>query len=226
MKFRLLPVLLFIALTSVMVKAFDALIDRTSELGSPRTELVARFEALAAEGAEGDQGKKDAPIPKLGGQSEGAVWSPNAGDGPSSLKPSDVSDVEKDILKNLSTRREELEKWAASIAMKENILNAAEKKINRKMEDLSKLEANVTALLEEYKTKEDLKTQRLVKIYESMKPKDAAAIFEEMDISILLEILGNMKEASAAPILANMVPIKAKDITTRLAKQRQLSMPQ
>src|SRR3546814_4430099 len=55
--------------------------------------------------------------------------------------------------------------------------------------------------------------QSLVKIYESMKPKDAARIFEELDMEVLLEVVERMKERKTAPILAEMNPERAKTVT-------------
>jgi len=63
----------------------------------------------------------------------------------------------------------------------------------------------------------------LVKIYENMKPKDAAPIFEQLDMDVLLDIVDRMKEAKVAPILAQMNPAKAKEVTDELAKRHELS---
>jgi flagellar motility protein MotE (MotC chaperone) len=64
----------------------------------------------------------------------------------------------------------------------------------------------------------------LVKIYENMKPKDAAKIFEQLDMGIMLEVVERMKEQKVAPILAEMNPVKARELTSELAQRRQ--MPQ
>ena len=54
-----------------------------------------------------------------------------------------------------------------------------------------------------------------------MKPKDAARIFEELDLEVLLQVVQRMKEAKVAPILAAMDPKRATEVTTRLAERRQ-----
>ena len=59
-----------------------------------------------------------------------------------------------------------------------------------------------------------------MKIYENMKPKDAARIFEQLEIDVLLLIAERMREARIAPILAKMSPAKAKAITVELATRR------
>ena len=55
-----------------------------------------------------------------------------------------------------------------------------------------------------------------------MKPKDAARIFEELDMAVLLDVIERMKERKTAPILAQMNPRRAKAITLELAQRRGL----
>ena len=62
--------------------------------------------------------------------------------------------------------------------------------------------------------------RRLVKVYESMKPKDAARIFEEIDMEVLLEVAGGMKENKIAAIMANMTPRRAQELTIELADRK------
>ena len=52
-------------------------------------------------------------------------------------------------------------------------------------------------------------------------PKDAARIFEQMDVPILVTLVERMREAKAAPILAELTPLRAKQIAGELAKRRQ-----
>ena len=60
----------------------------------------------------------------------------------------------------------------------------------------------------------------LVKLYESMKPRDAATIFNDLDMTVLLGVVDRMKDAKAAPVLAAMQPDKARELTTKLAALR------
>lgn len=130
--------------------------------------------------------------------------------------------IELDILQNLAQRREEIDRFAEEVAMREKLLNATELRIDEKIKDMEKMQVDLKALLEQNKTQEDSEMRSLVKIYESMKPKDAARIFDELDMNILLEVVDRMSERKAAPVLANMTPTKAKDVTVRLAEMRQL----
>ena len=85
------------------------------------------------------------------------------------------------------------------------------------------MKKEVAALLAQYNEKEDAKIHSLVKIYENMKAKDAARIFDEVEMPILLLVIDKMSEKKIAPILAEMEPKKAKQITVMLAEQRRVT---
>jgi flagellar motility protein MotE (MotC chaperone) len=53
-----------------------------------------------------------------------------------------------------------------------------------------------------------------------MKPRDAAAIFNDLDMPVLLAVVDRMKEAKAAPVLAAMQTEKARQVTAELAQMR------
>jgi flagellar motility protein MotE (MotC chaperone) len=53
-----------------------------------------------------------------------------------------------------------------------------------------------------------------------MRPRDAATIFNDLEMPVLLQVVDRMKEAKAAPVLAAMQPDKARDLTAKLAQLR------
>ena len=53
-------------------------------------------------------------------------------------------------------------------------------------------------------------------------PKDAARIFDTLDIDILVDVMANMSERKMSPILAAMNPERARTVTIMLAQQKQL----
>jgi len=134
----------------------------------------------------------------------------------------EFSQVEVDLLESLAKRRQELDDWAKQVQLKENMLVATEQRINGKIDSLQKVKKQVEDLLAQYNQQEDTKIRSLVKIYENMKPKDAARIFEELDMPVLLMVVDRMSERKVAPVLAAMSPTKAKDVTVQLAEQRKL----
>jgi flagellar motility protein MotE (MotC chaperone) len=133
-----------------------------------------------------------------------------------------VSAVERELLQSLSKRREELEERERAFALKEKILDATEDRINKRITEMKSLQQELEAVLRQYKSEQDAEIRSLVKIYENMKPVQAAIIFNELDMNILLSVVDKMSERKVAPVLAAMDPRKAKEVTERLAELRQL----
>src|SRR3546814_15442768 len=103
---------------------------------------------------------------------------------------------------------------------REVLLKAAEQRIDQKIGELESLQSSIEALLVTHDEQSEAQMQSLVKIYESMKPKDAARIFEELDMEVLLEVVERMKERKTAPILAELNTQRAKPVTIELAPRR------
>lgn len=130
------------------------------------------------------------------------------------------SKTEIDLLENLSKRRDELDQREKEMEMKARVLDATEKRINDKLGEMKNLQTELTKIVAQYNDKQDTQIKSLVKIYEGMKPDEAAAIFNELEMPILLDVISKMSERKVSPILANMTPKKAKDVTQELAEKR------
>ncbi|HLF59194.1 MAG TPA: hypothetical protein VI732_06150 [Alphaproteobacteria bacterium] len=133
------------------------------------------------------------------------------------------SDAELNTLQALAKRREELDTREKMLDTREGMLAAGQKRVDEKVVEMKDLQGQIKGLLKTYDEQENAKMKSLVKIYENMKPKDAAPIFEQLDMDILLDVVERMKEAKVAPILAQMNPAKAKEITGELARRHELS---
>lgn len=136
-----------------------------------------------------------------------------------------MSQTEMDVLQKLSERRGTLDVREKDIERREAMLRAAEDQIERKITEMRTLQNTIEGLLRQYNDQEDNKMRSLVKIYENMKPKEAAKIFEQLDMPIMLEVVERMKEQKVAPILAEMDPAKARVVTSELAQRRQIPLP-
>ena len=127
---------------------------------------------------------------------------------------------EMELLKELSKRRETLDKEKADLNVREQVLKATENKIDKKVSELKTLQTQLEELMKQYEQKENSKILSLVKIYEAMKPKDAAKIFNELEMPVLLKVVSNMKEIKVAPVIASMDPVKARELSIELSKQK------
>jgi flagellar motility protein MotE (MotC chaperone) len=233
---RIIPLTIFFAVVFFSVKFIDIM--SGTELLSvsnaqaeqapeekPAEEPAKPAEAAQAEKPAGEQAqtKKDSGETKEG-KDEGnpILKNPAVSLAPGETVSNRLTHSETELLQNLSKRREELERWERNIQVKEVTLQATEKRINEKIGKIEAMQQQVSVLLEQYNSQEDAKIRSLVKIYESMKPVDAARIFDEVEMPILLLVIDKMSEKKAAPILAQMDSKKAKQITVVLAAQRRV----
>ena len=145
-----------------------------------------------------------------------------APDSEAAIDPFNYTDEEVDVLQQLSKRRIELDAKARQLDERETLVTAAEPRMDQKMAELKAMQSTLQDLLKQRSAAEETQLQSLVKIYENMKPKAAAGVFEELDMDILLEVVARMKERKIAPILALMTPTKAKELTFELAQRQQL----
>lgn len=136
------------------------------------------------------------------------------------VRPTPVSEAERKVLQELRRRRRQLDTRETALNARESVLAAADKKLDARVKELLALQKRLETLEAERKQREELGWQGLVKVYEVMKPRDAATIFNDLQLSVLLPVLDRMKDRNAAPILAAMNPDKARTVTAALARLR------
>ena len=135
------------------------------------------------------------------------------------------SPAEIEVLTELAKRREDLEGRERELGLREGLLQAAEQRVEDKIAELQQLRSEIEALVRLHDEQEEAELQSLVKIYETMKPKDAARILQELEIDVLLSIMERMKERSTAPVLAAMDAERAREVTAELARRDALELP-
>lgn len=138
------------------------------------------------------------------------------------LLPAEYTPAEVSVLQNLSARRDALDKQAAELEQREALLAAAQQQVETKIKELQGVKVELQDLLHMVDDQQKARLDSLVKIYETMKPREAAAIIETLDMPVALDVLGKMREAKSAPILASMDPKKASQITVEMSRQQQL----
>lgn len=139
-----------------------------------------------------------------------------AGDG----EPPTFTQNEIDVLQKLSVRREALDNRQKDLDLRENLVKAAEARIDKKIAEMKELQSNIEGMLKQVDRQDEEKLKSLVKIYENMKPKDAANILSTLELPVQLGVLGHMKEAKVAPILSAMDIQQAKLVTDAMAARR------
>jgi flagellar motility protein MotE (MotC chaperone) len=134
-------------------------------------------------------------------------------------KEAGMSPAELRILQSLGTRRGQLDQREKDIDVQLQLLAAAEAKLDNKIKSLNGLKGQVQSLLGQADAQQQAENDRLIRIYEAMKPKDAASRFTLLDDSVRLPIASKMKEKSLSAILAQMSPPDAKALTERMANR-------
>lgn len=131
--------------------------------------------------------------------------------------PSQLPGTEEALLERLGERRTELETYAEELEMRAALVEAAERRIDQRTAALAELEARINALVEEKKAIDDGQFAGIVSMYENMRPGEAAAIFNELDTTVLLRVARAMNPRKMAPVLAKMTPTRAQEVTIGLA---------
>jgi flagellar motility protein MotE (MotC chaperone) len=130
-----------------------------------------------------------------------------------------LSPAELHILQSLGARRGQLDQREQDIDVQLQLLSAAEAKLDAKVKALNGLKGDIQGLLGQADTQKSAEVDRMVTVFSSMKPKDAAARMTILDDSVRLPIAAKMKERTLSMILANMAPVDAKNLTERLANR-------
>jgi len=130
-----------------------------------------------------------------------------------------VSASERALLERLQARRQELEARAREIDIRENLLKSAEKRIEGKVEELKAVESRIGAATEQKKEADDARLKGLITMYEGMKPKDAAKVFDRLEMPVLFEIASKIAPRKMSDILGLMAPEAAERLTVEMARR-------
>lgn len=220
MKLRFLPALIFAAVLMLSVRVgniwdgVDGALNSRSSVGDAISVTSARAQGTPAETGAADQAEVE--------QVPADPDDPEAVSRLVTNDPTLLTQAEIDLLQRLADRRELLESQEKEMEMRSGLLQAAEERIDKKIAELKNFQDTIEKLIKTYDDQQVAKIQSLVKIYENMKPKDAARIFEELDMDTLLLVSERMKERKLAPIMAKMNPLRATEITVELSRLRNL----
>lgn len=204
-KIRLLPVFIFMAVLTLSVKInniFDIFNNQARHYVS-----ISQTEAFAEEKTN----IETVALSKVLNQGENSAAPAAAANPNTAFTQSEIS-----ILQELAERREALDLRAKEIDKRAIQLKVTEDEIDKKLKQLKAYEVKLQKLINAYSEKEQENIDSLVKLYTSMKPKDAARIFNTLDMDITVALLKGMKPSSSSAILSQMNSDKAKSVTTEL----------
>ena len=202
-KIRILPVFIFAAVLSLSVK-----INTVYDLYR-QTENKSFSISTTQANAEDKLNKETEQLTEI-------LENSDKGSALQSIQSNGFSSSEILILQDLAERREALDIRAKEIDKRAIQLKVAEEEIDKKIKQLREYEQRLTKLINQYSQKEQENIDALTKLYTSMKPKDAARIFDTMDLEISVAILKGMKPSSSSAIISQMTAQQAQAITAKL----------
>lgn len=172
-------------------------------------------------------GKAPAPSPVAPTAPVKAGGPRPAGDhaaGEPSGSPSDGTFTPKDmeLLQRLAERREQLDQREKDLDQREAMLQVATQHLDQKLAEMQDLRKQLEGMVNQVNADQAAQIDSLVKIYEAMKPADAARIFETMDDKVLINVVSRMKEGKTALVLAALSPKRAEQITMMLVERKRL----
>jgi flagellar motility protein MotE (MotC chaperone) len=130
-----------------------------------------------------------------------------------------VSPSERAILERLQARRQELEARAREIDIRESLLKAAEKRIESRVEELKAVESRIATVTEQKNEADAARFKGIITMYEGMKPKDAAKVFDRLEMSVLFDIASHIAPRKMSDILGLMSAEAAERLTVELARR-------
>jgi flagellar motility protein MotE (MotC chaperone) len=132
-------------------------------------------------------------------------------------KPS--SPAERALLERLQERRQEIEARARELEIRDGMLKAAEMRLESRVAELKALEARVNTAMQAKEDSDAARFKGLVAMYENMKPKDAAKIFDRLELPILVQVTSLINPRKMSDILGQMSADSAERLTVELANR-------
>lgn len=121
------------------------------------------------------------------------------------------------IEQDLTARDQAAARRNRALDMREQAAKAAEQRLRTSLEAQQQAPAPRAAPAAQA-PQEDRFTE-LARIYQAMRPKSAAVVFEQLAMDVQVEVAERMRERSTALILANMTPRGAAALTMAMARR-------
>jgi len=122
----------------------------------------------------------------------------------------ELSQDEINHFTKLNERKRELDAREEELNRMESELAAQKVDLEKRLDQLEQTRKHISSTLEDKVQTDDKKIDNLVQMYSSMKPQQAAKVFENMDEDLAVEILSRMKRKPAAEVMNLVKPEKAQ----------------
>ena len=214
MELRLIPVVIFAAASLLATKVvsilqFDGRTPYEAVVTKGDGRELASLNANEVEVTGSSAAPKETPPPPA------AASPPAQPVPPGATIPGGLSRAERALLERLGERRQELDTRNRDMELRENLIKDAEKRLETRIEELKDIENRISGKGGE----QAAKLKSIVIMYEAMKPKDAAKIFDKLDQLVLVDVASVMNPRKLSEVLAQMNADSAQRLTVELAKR-------
>ena len=137
---------------------------------------------------------------------------------PSFAESAGLSQAEVQVLQALGARREALDQRATQIETQDELMSAAEHRLDERLAQLRQLESTVNTLLGQLDEAQEHRLANLVDVYQRMRAKDAATVFDGLEDAVLVQVASRMRQTNLAEVMGRMEPTRARRLTQMLAE--------
>ena len=128
-----------------------------------------------------------------------------------------LSQSEVEVLQALGARRQALDQRATQIETQDDLMSAAERRLDERLAQLHQLESTVNGLLGQLDQAQETRLASLVDVYQRMRAKDAANVFNGLDDTVVVQVASRMRQENLAEVMGHMQPDRARHLTQLLA---------
>lgn len=132
------------------------------------------------------------------------------------LAPDDYVAAER-VFQDMATERDRIQQEKENLLALRQAVSVQEKVLEQSRAQLEATISKLDAKQSEYIEERERSAAKLAKMYEAMKPAQAAPIISALELDIVLDIMSRMKERPAAKILSYMDPALAAQVSTRMS---------
>lgn len=130
--------------------------------------------------------------------------------------------IPEELLQSLTQERDLVDNAKRDLDARQAEIKLAMEKLSVEKASLLELRNSIEELLKQIEAQQTDDLKRLIAFYQNMKPAEAATIMNDMDIEVVIMVLGEMKPRQAAPILAKMTPVRARAVSKIILERSQL----
>ena len=151
------------------------------------------------------------------GQAIGAALAMVPANEPSPQAPVACPQPPAALAKALLAREEQVKLEEDALRDRQAVLALANAALDRRLQELAESQASLRATIAQVDSAAEDDISRLTRVYEAMKPADAAALFESMAPDFAAGFLARMQPDAAAAIMSGLSPQAAYAVSVVVA---------